>query len=68
MQNDKIVIEYGMGKKEGVELDRAYDKDSNLKYIKCRFNITTDQGVFKRIPVTETLEKWVDIKYIGWIK
>jgi len=68
MQNDKIVIDYCMGKKEGVELDRAYDKDSNLKYVKCRFNITKERGVFKRIPVTETLEKWVDIKYIGWIK
>lgn len=68
MINSKIVVDYGMSKKEGIELGRAYDKEYNLKYVKCRFNITTEQGVFTTKYVTETLEKWVDVSCVGWIK
>ncbi len=69
-KNDRIVIDWGgkIGKIEGIELERAYDKDSSLKYVKCRFDITNVYGVFITKRKITTCEKWIDIQYVGWIR
>jgi hypothetical protein len=63
-----VVVEYGCSKREGVELARAYDNQGNLEYVKCRFDIINRYGVFTTKYVTETLEKWIDVQYVGWIR